>query len=94
MKRREDILQRLRTSDAVLEGATSVLPLVEITEDRRVLIEHHKGVIGYGCEEIRVKVAFGEIAVCGNALRLARMTGAQLVILGRITEVRFVRCGR
>lgn len=71
-----------------------VLPgqlLIEITEDRRVLIENHCGVTVYGCNEIQVKVKLGCVSVCGNHLELARMTKQQLVITGQINQVTLLR---
>lgn len=67
-------------------------PIVEVTGDRRVLIENHRGVTAYGREEICIRVSFGSIKVCGSCLELARMTKDQLVILGQISSVTF--CGR
>lgn len=63
------------------------LPLVEIFGEHRVLIENHKGVIGYGCSEICVKVKFGVLKISGNSLTLSRMTKQQLVISGTIDSV-------
>ena len=83
-------LDRLRDmSDGVLPG----IPLVEISDDRRVLIEHHRGVIAYGCCEICVRVRYGTVAVSGTGLTLARMTKEQLVICGCIESVRLQRIG-
>lgn len=60
------------------------LPLVEISGQRRVLIENHRGVSGYGRQQITVRVSYGEISVRGCGLELARMSREQLVITGRI----------
>ena len=67
------------------------VPLVEISGDGRVLIEHHFGVTVYSRERICVKVKFGQIAVCGCGLELIRMTKEQLVISGRIDGVSLLR---
>ncbi len=67
------------------------VPLVELAGNQRVLIENHCGVIGYGCKEIRVKVSYGVICICGNGLELARMTKQQLVITGEIDGVTLCR---
>ena len=71
------------------------LPLVEIAGQGRVLIENHRGVCGYGREQINIRVKFGEIAVRGCGLELARMTREQLVITGRVESVNLIRraCG-
>lgn len=60
------------------------IPLVELTGERRVLIENHKGVVAYGCKEICVKVQYGILSIRGSELMLSRMTKEQLIIVGRI----------
>ncbi len=89
-----NILQGRLPRDAVLAHADSILPLIEVVEDRRVLIEHHRGLVAYGDGEICVRVSFGRIQVCGHGLRLARMTKDQLVICGRIQGIYLQRQGR
>lgn len=68
-------------------------PIVELAGDRRVLIEHHRGVIQYGREQICVKVKYGTVTICGCGLELARMTKDQLVICGQIQSVSLCRRG-
>lgn len=63
------------------------LPLVELIGHERLLVENHKGVIQYGCSEIRIKVSYGQLSVCGSRLELARMTKQQLVIIGCIESI-------
>lgn len=67
--------------------------LVEIIDDSRVLIEHHRGVTQYGREQICVKVKKGFVCVTGTCLELKRMTKTQLIITGRIGCVRLERMG-
>ena len=66
-------------------------PVVELAGDRRILIEHHKGVIQYGTEQICVKVAYGTVKILGFGMELARMTKDQLVITGQIDSVTLCR---
>lgn len=61
--------------------------LVEICDNRRVLIENHKGITCYDTNEIAVKVKKGSVAVIGEHLCLARMNKTKLVISGQITSV-------
>lgn len=67
------------------------MPLVEIAGEKRVLIENHRGVTEYDANRICVRVKFGQICVCGESLTLAQMTGASLVICGRIDSVTLLR---
>ncbi len=69
-------------------------PLVELAGDRRVLIEHHGGVVQYSRERVCVRVRYGVVSICGCGLEISRMTGQQLVISGRIDEISVNRKGR
>ena len=71
-----------RTGEPILKQ-----PLLELCADRRILIEHHKGIGAYSSSEISVKVKFGTINICGADLEICRMTGEQLVISGSIEAV-------
>lgn len=62
--------------------------LVELCGNDRVLIEEHRGILGYGDEEIRVGASFGVAVIEGLDLRLCCMSRSQLVIRGRICCVR------
>ena len=67
------------------------LPLVEIVDNSRVLIENHKGVNEYGENLIRIRVAFGSVCVCGQKLELAHMDKGQLIVCGVIESVQLNR---
>lgn len=71
--------------------ALSLLPVVELCGERRLLIENHGGVVQYGPEKICVRVRFGVICVSGVGLRLCRMQHQQLVIMGRIDAIELNR---
>ncbi len=62
--------------------------LVELYGNERVLIEEHRGILGYGDEAIRVGTSFGALVIEGMELRLCCMSRSQLVIRGRIGCVR------
>lgn len=91
MKYREKVLDRLALNADLPGEVLPGLPLVEIAGDSRVLVENHSGVTSYGCNEIRVKVRFGLLHICGSCLKLARMTKNQLVITGRIDSIALQR---
>ena len=88
------IMERI-VSAADLQGEPIPgLPLVEIAGDKRVLIEHHCGVTQYGRCRISVRVKFGTIIIAGAGLELAKMTGQQLIVTGKIECVQLERSGR
>ena len=62
--------------------------LVELYGNERVLIEEHRGILGYGDAQIRVGTSFGALVIEGTELRLCCMSRSQLVIRGRIACVR------
>ena len=69
----------------------SAKPLVEIIGDKRVLIEHHKGVSIYEPTLMQIKVSFGFIEILGSNLSLSCMSKDRLVIIGDVQGVRFLR---
>lgn len=79
-------------ADLLSETAPGVT-LVELAGDQRVLIENHRGVTTYGHTEIRVRVSYGMLCVCGRNLELARMTKQQLVITGCVDRVSLMKGG-
>lgn len=66
-------------------------PVAELLGDRRILIEHHKGVSQYGQDKITVRVRYGTLVICGSGLELGSMTKEQLVITGRIDGIMVCR---
>ena len=65
--------------------------LAELLGDGRLLVEHHRGILSYGTEEILVGTTFGALRVCGEGLRLCCMSREQLFIAGSIRLVRTER---
>lgn len=81
--------QKLATLTDLTSESLPGLPLVEIAGNCRVFVERHQGVIAYNTEQIQIKVAFGQICVCGCNLELMQMNKTQLVITGKIQAVYF-----
>lgn len=93
MTKAKHIWQRLAGEGEIQAQPLPGVPIVELTGDRRVLIENHFGVREYSRERIGVKVKFGLVVVCGRELELSRMTRQQLVIRGTVEAVRLERGG-
>ena len=91
MKQRKNLFESLVRSADLQGESVPGQPRVEIVGEHRVLIENHSGVTVYGCNEIRVKVRFGQIYICGRNLELAQMTQNQLVVTGLIDSVSLCR---
>ena len=91
MGKGEKLWERLMDGADLPDEAVPGQTVVEVIGHNRVLIENHQGVIGYGKEQIRVKVPFGEVHICGGCLSLARMSRERLVVYGRIGQIVFHR---
>lgn len=63
------------------------VPIVEICDKERVLIENHYGITCYGCNDICIRVRYGYVCVSGNQLKLNYMSKTKLIITGRIHRV-------
>ena len=79
-------LSRLALGD---DNASTVTcePLVEIVGKKRVLIEHHQGVVAYSLEEIRIRVSYGSVLISGNGLKMSEMRRMQLIVVGKIDKI-------
>lgn len=75
--------------DAARSPGEQIRPrtLVEIVGKKRVLVEHHRGILGYGTEEILVGTGYGILRIHGAELRLCCMSRQQLFISGRIDSL-------
>ena len=90
---KKNILERIAVAADLASEPLLKQSLVEIIGERRVLIENHCGIVGYGTQEICVKVRTGKILICGNCLEITQMTRERLIIIGSIDQVKLLRGG-
>ena len=83
----ERLALKVQLEEELLPGQS----LIELLSDKRVLIEHHKGVIAFGNEEICVRLGCGILQICGQGLELEKMSNELLVITGRIQSLKIIR---
>ena len=81
-----------RSVNSVLDSSAYVpplpgLPVLELLDDSRLLIENHRGVIAYGERLICVKLKYGAVSIKGNNLSLSYMSRCQLTITGQIEGI-------
>ena len=91
MDRSRGILDRLVEGADLPGEMLPGQPLVELSGDRRVLVENHRGVTEYSRERIGIRVSYGQVLVCGCGLELIRMSKEQLVITGRVEGITLCR---
>lgn len=64
---------------------------IEVSGNREVFIENHKGIINLAKEEVRINSPEGVISVCGSGLFVAAMNGEELRLKGQIESIAFCR---
>lgn len=79
----ESWMEKIRKSEEHLKEQT----LVELVGRKRVLVEHHKGILGYSKDEILVGTEEGVLRVEGDNLCLCCMSREQLFVSGTIRSL-------
>ena len=67
--------------------ALAGLPKLELVGDRELWVENHRGILAYGDREIHISGGVFLIRVTGEELERRAMTGVELLITGRITQI-------
>ena len=65
--------------------------IVEILEDKRILIECHHGIREYSRSCIGICMKYGMLQIRGSDLELRRMTRDQLIVSGNIECISLTR---
>ena len=63
------------------------LPKLELVGDGELRVENHKGILAYGREEIHISGGIYLIKISGQGLELRAMTGVELLITGKISQI-------
>lgn len=67
--------------------------LVEIVSDKRVLIENHKGIVGYEADSIVVRSKQGRLHISGKTLTIRELSKSKLIIRGKIEKIEILKGG-
>lgn len=89
MMKRSQFLHSVADALALDPIPLSTVPLIEIYDNKRILIENHCGIMGYDDREILIKLRKGYIRILGAELWLRRMNRSSLIIQGCIDAVNF-----
>ena len=87
--RREGLLERTAQLFDLPGDVVGGLPRIELTGDRELRMENHKGILAYGEEEIHISGGKLLVKVRGSGLELRAMNGSELLITGFISGVEF-----
>ncbi len=85
--RRIGFLERTAEMFDLPADALAGLPKLELVGDGELRVENHKGILAYGREEIHVSGGVYLIKITGRELELRAMTGIELLITGKITQI-------
>lgn len=85
--RRYEFLERTAEALDLPADALAGLPRLELVGDGELRVENHKGILAYGREEIHVSGGVYLIKIAGQDLELRAMTGLELLITGKISQI-------
>lgn len=88
--RRHSFLERTAELFDLPVDAVAGVPRLELVGDGELRVENHKGILAYGREEIHVSGGVFLVKITGQDLELRAMTGIELLITGKITQVTLV----
>ena len=80
-------MERLKSIFEQAETPGMPRTLVELQGQQQVLVEGHRGILGYSRKEILVKTREGVLHIAGEDLTLCCMSREQLFIRGRIAAL-------
>ena len=85
--RRFAFLERAAEMFDLPVDAVAGLTRLELVGDGELRVENHKGILAYGTEEIHISGGVYLIKVAGQELELRAMTGLELLITGKISQI-------
>lgn len=71
-------------------GIAAGVPVMELTGNRRFVVEQHRGILSYSTELVEVNTGPLVVRISGTGLQLVAMTETDLRIDGRISAVELV----
>ena len=86
--RRSGLLEKTAEALDLPADALAGLPRLELVGDKELRMENHKGILAYGPEEIHVSAGAFLVKISGHELELRAMTGLELLITGKIEQIR------
>ena len=87
--RREGLLERTAQFFDLPADVVAGVPRLELVGTGELRMEHHKGILAYGDEEILISGGKLVVRVRGSALELKSMNPAELLITGQILSLDF-----
>lgn len=86
-KRQRGLLEQASALLDLPQDTVAGVPRVVLVGLGELRVENHRGIMSYGTQEIHISGGGYIIRVAGEELELRTMTGAELLITGRITAI-------
>ena len=85
--RKERLLERTAEALELPGDVVAGLPRIELTGDRELRMENHRGILAYGSDEIQIAGGRLVVKVRGENLELLAMNAGELLITGALRGV-------
>ena len=85
--KKERLLERTAQALELPADVVAGLPRVELTGDRELRMENHRGILAYGSDEIQIAGGRLVVKVRGENLELRAMNAGELLITGALRGV-------
>ena len=85
--KKERLLERTAEALELPGDVVAGLPRVELTGDRELRMENHRGILAYGSDEIQIAGGRLVVKVRGEDLELRAMNAGELLITGTLRGV-------
>ena len=85
--KKERLLERTAEALELPGDVVAGLPRVELTGDRELRMENHRGILTYGSQEIQISGGRLVVKVRGEDLELRAMNAGELLITGTLRGV-------
>lgn len=85
--KKERLLERTAEALELPGDVVAGLPRVELTGDRELRMENHRGILAYGSQEIQISGGRLVVKVRGEDLELRAMNAGELLITGTLRGV-------
>ena len=85
--KKERLLERTAEALELPGDVVAGLPRVELTGDRELRMENHRGILAYGSQEIQISGGRLVVKVRGEDLELRAMNAGELLITGALRGV-------
>ncbi|MEG0766662.1 MAG: sporulation protein YqfC [Clostridia bacterium] len=89
MKQRKRKTGRVMAALALPQDVILGLPRISMRGNTQLYLENHQGIVAYQRETVRVRTAWGMMAVEGKELQLGALGTQDLLIVGHIAGVRY-----